>query len=331
MPLNPFQQAVSDLARSLGLRGQAEQQVYNTPQYQQLITQQLGNIPLPAGVDESMVVSRTPQMVEYRDAQGYVHRLERGLDARDQARFGQVTETSTNRPAILPLEATNPSAPSQQQQQTLTETLTNALNNPVALSQIDPAAQAQLQQIFQAQNALQEDAFNKAQGTSVAQLVGNGVGASSIAGQIMNQLLQGQSLARGQQQANQNQLQLGLQQFLTSQQGQNTQNLQQFIQNLLGLGTQRDIAGGQLGLQQQQLNNQNNQFYDQLFQQQLAQEEAQRQAERQALWNNIFKGIAAGTGVASGIASGGLNFGSLFGGAKSNGSIYGAGSQYPQN
>jgi hypothetical protein len=276
MALNPFQQAVSDLAKSLGLRGQAEQQVYQTPQYQELLLRQLGNIPLPAGVDESMVISRTPQAVEYRDAEGFVHRLERNLDARDRARFGQVTETSTNRPAILPLAAQNPNG----------------------VLQLDPATQAQLKQIFDAQNAIQEDQFQKAQGTNIAQLVGRGIGASSIAGQITNQLLQGQSLARGQQQALQNQAMIDLQKFL------------------LGLGTQRDIAGGQLTLQGQQLNQQNRQFYDQLFQQQLVLEEQQRQMERQAMWNNIFKGIATATGIASGL--GGLNFGSLFGGSKSS-------------
>jgi hypothetical protein len=318
MALNPFQQSVSDLARSLGLRGQAEQQVYQRPEFQQLITQQLGNIPLPAGIDESMVVSRTPQLVEYRDAEGFVHRLERNLDARDQAQFGKVSETSTNRPAILPLtQQNNPAVPTNEQQTNLTQTLTNSLANPVALSQLDPQAQAQLQQIFQAQNALQEDQFQKAQGSNIAQLVGSGLGASSIAGQQLNQLLQGQSLARGQQQANQNQTQLGVQQFLTGQQGQQNQNLQQFIQNLLGLGTQRDIASGQLGLQQQQLTSQNNLAYDQLFQQQLQIEEQQRQAERQAMWNNIFRGVAAGTGIASGLAGGG-GLGSLFGGGSPN-------------
>ncbi len=316
MALNPFQQAISDLARSLGLRGQAEQQVYQTPQFQELITRQFGNIPLPAGVDESMIVSRTPQAVEYRDADGYVHRLERNLDARSGS-LGRVEETSTNRPAILPLsQSNNPAVPSAQQQTNLTDRLNTVLGNPVALSQLDPTAQAQLQQIFQAQNALQEDAFQKAQGTSVAQLVGNGVGASSIAGTIMNELLKGQSLARGAQQANQNQTQLGLQQFLTTANQQNDQGLQQFIQNLLGLGTQRDIAGGQLNLQQKQLDSQNQQFYDTALQQKLQFEEQQRMAERQAMWNNIFKGVAAATGVAGGLAGGGGG-GSLFGGGGS--------------
>ena len=317
MALNPWQQAISNLARSLGLSGAAEQQVYQTPQFQELITKQFGNIALPAGIDESMVVSRTPTVVEYKDPQGFIHRLERDISG-ISPRLGEVKETSTNRPAVLPLDSTtNPAVPTNQAQQGLAQQLTNVLQNPVALSQLDPQAQAQLQQIFQAQNELQEAQFNRAQGTNVAQLVGSGLGASSIAGDVTNQLLQGQSLARGQQQANQNQTQLGLQQFLTSaQQGQNAQ-LQQFLEFLTGQGTQRDISGAQIGLQQQQLGQQNEQFYDQLQQQILQFQEQMRMQERQNMLNNIFRGIATGTGIASGLAGGG-GFSSLFGGGGSS-------------
>lgn len=343
MALNPFQQAVSDLARSMGLRGQAEQQVYSTPQYQDLIAQMLGNIPLPAGVQESQVISRSPTLVEYKDAQGFVHRLERGMDARDQARFGQVSETSTNRPAIIPAEQDtgalgqtlgqffglpvgpndNPNLNNNQAQNPLQQ-LSQALSNPVQLQGLDQNTLALLKTMADAENASNQQAFDRQRGTAVAQLVGRGVGASSIAGDIMNQLLQGQGLVNQQTQAGQAQRQLSLQQYLTGAQQNQNQNLQQFISTLLGLGTQRDISGDQLNIQQQQINNQNQQYYDQLFQQQLQIEEQQRQAERQAMWNNIFKGIAAGTGIASGL--GGLNLGSLFGGGGFN---YGAAGKPP--
>lgn len=320
MALNPFQQAISDLARSLGLRGQQEQQVYQTPQFQQLVTQMFGEIPLPAGVDESMVISRGPTGVEYKDPQGFVHRLERDLNG-VSPRLGEVKETSTNRPGVLPLDQSNtPGAPSQQTSQDLTAQLTNIFQTPLALSQLDPATQAMLKQTFDAQNAIQEDQFQKAQATSIAQLVGQGVGASSISGNILNQLLQGQSLARGQQQANQNQTQLGVQQFLT--QGQQTQNqsLQQFIEQLLGIGTQRDIASANVGVQQQQVGNQNDQYYRSLQEQMRQFDEQMRLQERQAMIGNIFRGVAAGTGLASGL--GGLDFGSLFGKV---GSLFGSG------
>lgn len=269
MALNPFQQAISNLAKSLGLRGQAEQQVYQRPEFQQLLIQQFGNIPLPAGIDESMVVSRTPQTVEYKDAQGYIHRLERDINGLSP-RLGQVQETSTNRPSVLPLGGgTNPDG---------------SPSGP-ALTQLDPKIQGMFQQIFEAQNALQEDAFQKAQGTSVAQLVGNGVGASSIAGTIMSELLKGQSLARGQQQGNQNQALIDIMKFLT------------------GVGTERDIAGANIDTQRTQIGNQNQQFYDNLQQQILQFQEQMRQAERQSLIDNIFKGVAVATGTAGGLSS----------------------------
>lgn len=273
MALNPFQRAIELLAQGMGLQGQAQQQVYQTPQFQDLINQFFGEIPLPAGVDPSMIVSKTPTSVEYRDAQGYIHRLERDING-VSPRLGQVQETSTNRPSVLPLGG-GPAG-----------------GGGPALAQLDPKTQGMLDQIFAAQNAIQEDAFQKAQGTSVAQLVGNGVGASSIAGQIMNQLLQGQSLARGNQQANQNQALIALMQFLT------------------GQGTERDIAGANIDTQRMQIGNQDDQFYRSLQEQIRQFDEQQRMQERQAMIGNIFKGIATATGVASGL--GGLNFGSLF-------------------
>lgn len=282
MALNPFQQAISDLARSLGLRGQAEQQVYQTPQFQQLITQMFGEIPLPAGVDPSQVISRSASGVEYKDAQGFVHRLERDLNG-VSPRLGEVQETSTNRPSVLPLGGVNPDG-----------------TPASALTQLDPTTQAMFKQIFDAQNALQEDAFQKAQGSNIAQLVGQGVGASSIAGSQLNQLLQGQSLARGQQQANQNQSLIALMQFLT------------------GQGTERDIAGANIDTQRSQVGNQNDQFYRSLQEQMRQFDEQMRLQERQAMIGNIFKGVAAATGLGSGL--GGLNFGSLFGGSKPNNS-----------
>lgn len=311
MALNPFQKAIEDLAKSMGLKGQAQQQVYNTPQYQDLLKSFFGDISLPTGVDESQVVSRTPQSVTYKDAQGYQHTLSRDISG-ISPKLGSVNETGTNRPAILPLgESPNTAAitPSTQTQTSLVNTLTKSLQNPATLQQLDPTTLAMLKQISDSENALQQDQFQKAQGTTVAQLVGQGVGSSSIAGQILNQLLQGQGLVQNQLSANQANRQLGVQQYLTGVQQTQNQSLQQYIENLLGQGTQRDISGAQIGLQQQQLSQQNQQFYDQLQQQVLQYQEQAREQQRQNLINNIFKGVAAAAGIATG-----LPLGSMFGG-----------------
>jgi len=286
------------------LKGSAQQQVYQTPQYQNLINTFFGNIPLPTGVDESQVISRDANAVTYRDAEGYQHTLSRDLSGISPT-LGQVKETGTNRPALLPLSQSSNAgaAPTQDVQQQLTNQLTQTFQNPVALQQLDPATQAALKQIQDAQNAQLQDQFNKAQGTSVAQLVGRGVGSSSIAGQIMNQLLQGQGLVQQQANSDAASRQLGVQQYLTGANQTQNQNLQQYLNSLLQIGTQRDISGAQLGLQQQQMSQQDQQFYAQLQQQILQFQEQQREAQRQNLLNNIFKGVAVATGTGAALGS----------------------------
>lgn len=101
MALNAYQQAVSNLAKSLGLKGAAESQVYQRPEYLALVKQFFGPIPLPAGVDPSQVISDNGAILEYKDAEGYIHRLERDLNG-TSSQLGQVKETTTNRPPILP-------------------------------------------------------------------------------------------------------------------------------------------------------------------------------------------------------------------------------------
>lgn len=306
MALNPFQQAISDLARSMGLKGQSEQQVYQTPQFQELITQFFGMIPLPAGITEDMIVNRTPTSVEYRDPQGYIHKLERDING-VSPRLGEVRETSTNRPSVLPLD-TVAGAPNAQQSQDLTNLLTQRLQQPADLPLFNQNTNQNYQGIIDAlatianaENMQQEDAFNRAQGTAVAQLVGGGVGASSIAGQIMNELLKGQGIVRAQTQANQAGRQLQAGQFLAGREDQNTANLISYLTNLLGVGTQRDIAGANVDTQRMQIGNQDEQFYRTLQEEIRRFDEQMRMQERQAMWNNIFKGVAAGTSIATGI------------------------------
>ena len=315
MALNPFQAEIEKLAKSMNLKGSAQQRVYNTPQFMDLVQRFYGNIPLPAGINESMVKSRSASGLEYTDPEGYVHQLVRNLNGVDP-RLGEVSEKSTNRPAVLPLGG---------QQQTQLNTLQNQLNqvftNPFQLANIDPQSMQALAAMAAAEDQALKEAFQRAQGTTVAQLVGQGVGSSSIAGDLMGKLLQDQGLVQSQTKANQASRELGVRQFLSQGQQQQNQNLQQFVSELLGLGTQRDIASGQLGVQREGMNLQNEQFFKQLQETIRQFDEQLRMQERQSFINNLFKGVAAGTGIATGI-------GGLFNSASGSGSAFGGNSLF---
>lgn len=295
MALNPFQSEVEKLAKSMNLKGSAQQSVYQTPQFMDLVQRFYGNIPLPAGINESMVTSRTPGSLEYKDPEGYFHQLMRNLNGVDP-RLGQVSESSTNRPAVLPFGGGQ-----QQQLNTLQNQLNQVFTNPFTLANLDPQTMQALAAMATAEDQALQQAFQRAQGTTVAQLVGQGVGTSSIAGDIMGKLLQDQGLVQSQSKANQANRELGVRQFLSQEQQQQNQNLQQFVSELLGLGTQRDIASGQLGVQREGQNLQNEQFYKQLQETIRQFDEQMRMQERQSFINNLFKGISAGAGIATGI------------------------------
>lgn len=311
MPLNPFQQKISDLARSLGLRGAAETNVYNTPQFQDLVNQHFGLIPLPAGITEDMVTSRSGSALSFTDPEGFIHNLVRNLNGVDP-RLGQVTEASTNRPAVLPTPA-----PQQNALNELLPQLVNLFKNPVGLQSLDPNTLALLDQMKQAEDQALQQQFDRELGTLVAQLTGQGVGSSSIASDFLSRAKQGQGLVRSQAQGQQAQRQLGVQQFLTGATQQQNQDLQSFLQDLIGQGTQRDISGAQIGVQREGINKQNEQFFAGLQEQIRQFNEQLRMQERQNLLNNIFKGVAVaaapftgGLSLFSGLGgSGGFNFG----------------------
>lgn len=122
MALNAFQQAVSNLAKSLGLKGAAEQQVYQRPEFIKLVEQLYGKIPLPPGIDPSMVTRNDGLVLEYKDAEGYVHTLQRDVNG-GSATLGQVQPENTNRPAIV-----TPPAQQAAERQLNTETLSNISN-----------------------------------------------------------------------------------------------------------------------------------------------------------------------------------------------------------
>lgn len=316
MALNPFQLEIEKLAKSMGLRGAQQQQVYNTPQFQDLVNRFYGAIPLPAGINESAVTSRSGSALSYTDPEGFIHQLVRNLSGTDP-RLGEVSEASTNRPAVLPSSKGEQSAIN-----TLLPQLVNLFKNPLALSQLDPQTMGLLAQMKAAEDQALQQQFDREIGTVIAQLTGQGIGSSSIAGDILGQAKQSQGLVKSQAQGQQAQRQLGVQQFLTQGQQTQDQGMQDFVLNLLGQGTQRDISGAQVGVQQQQVRNQAEQFFRTLEEQKRQFDEQQRAQERQQLFNNIMKGVATAGSLAAGIGTGG--FSSIFtgaGGARGSGSL----------
>lgn len=309
MALNPFQLEIEKLAKSMGLRGAAQQQVYGTPQYQDLVNRFYGAIPLPAGITESMVTSRNGSALSFTDPEGFIHNLTRNLSGTDP-RLGEVSESSTNRPAVLPSSKGEQSAIN-----TLLPDLVNLFKSPVGLSGLDPTTLDLLTQMKAAEDAALQQQFDREIGTIIAQLTGQGIGSSSIAGDILGQAKQGQGLVRSQAQGQQAQRQLGVQQFLTQGQQAQDQNMQAFVTELLSQALNRDVSGAQIGVQKEQVKNQNDQFFRTLQEQIRQFDEMKRAQERQNLFNNIFKGIAAGSSLASGLAGGG-GFSSLFSGGK---------------
>lgn len=309
MALNPFQLEIEKLAKSMGLKGAAQQGVYSTPQFQDLVNRFFGNIPLPAGVNESQVTARSGSGLSYTDPEGFVHQLVRNLSGTDP-RLGQVSESSTNRPAVLPSSKGEQSAIT-----TLLPDIVNLFKTPVGLSGLDPQTLELLSQMKAAEDAALQEQFDREIGTVIAQLTGQGIGSSSIAGDILSQAKKGQGIVKSQAQGQQANRQLGVQQFLTQgQQGQN-QDMQSFVLNLLNQALNRDVSGAQVGVQKEQVSNQNEQFFRTLQEQQRQFDEQQRAQERAALFNNIMKGITGATSLATGLATGG--FSSLFSGAGS--------------
>lgn len=335
MGLNPFQSEVEKLALSKGLRGSAQASIYQTPDFMNLVQRFFGAIPLPAGVTEQMVTQRTPGMLEYRDAEGYLTQLMRNLSGTDP-RLGEVSVGSTNRPSVLPIERSNPilgnilglgnqnqasgggdffglpttgvpagSVTGQPQRSgSLLQQLNNLFSSPFAMADIDPKTLELLSARSMAENKMLDESFQRAQGTSIAQLVGQGVGSSSIAADIMGKLLQDQGLVRSNTLANQADRELGVRSFVTQGQAGRDQSMQQFVTELLGQALNRDVSGAQIDTSRMSLNQQDEQFFRTLIEQMRQFDEQMRFQERQSLINNIFKGIAAGTGIATGFAGG---------------------------
>ena len=220
-----------------------------------------GPFPIPPG---SQIIFQGPDRAEWIDAEGYRHSATRSLDGRDP-NAGRVMD-QTDRPPILPAG---------QGQQNLLGQLTGAggiqsdieavrnlaarLQEPAVLATLDPATKASLDQITQNTLAQLTQQFQQDQARQLASLFGNRIQSSSIATNALGQLLQNQGMVTSQALAEGAGRELGARQFVTDTQRANLATALQgllggadlqsgLIQNLSGQQTQRDIAGGQLGL-----------------------------------------------------------------------------------
>src|SRR5262245_7288414 len=291
-------------------------------QFEQAALQFFGPIPIPPG---SQIISQSASGAEYIDAEGYRHSIRRSLDGRDP-NAGQVQD-NTNRPAILP-----PAAGQQQLQQGLTsgvgalsqQQLQNALSlargetpPAFALRELDPQTAAALEAISRAEQAQQQEQFQRDQGTLLANLFGNRIQQSNIATDAAGRLLENQGRLTLQQLANAAQRNLGVRQFITqnAQQGSQDQTnaLLSFLNSLTQQGTQRDIAGGQLGLGYNELAQRQQQANQQF---ELGQQQADIQlAQQRSALNKVLKATQIAANIAS-LAGGGISaYGALTGGS----------------
>lgn len=207
MALTPFQQAVSQLARSMGLRGEQEKLVYNTPEFQQIQrrffpSQDPATVPADQGAAEQALLVET------------LNRLRSQFD----------------RPApsldLTPF-------------QSAINSINTALTSPVALPTLQQSDLDNLAAMKTAQQAFARQSFERDQGKLLAGLFGQGVPTSTIATDAVGRMLQDQTLIGQQIESDFARQQLGLQQALAQlRQG----NLALAGQNAIGQGNMA-IAG----------------------------------------------------------------------------------------
>lgn len=331
MALNAFQREISKLAKSMGLKGDAERQVYNTPQYQQLIQSFYGDIPLPAGVNESQVISRNSSQVVYKDADGYTHRLDRNLEG-GSADLGRVSEGSTDRPAVLPaskdpnvsagmdaatksiLQLLGISPGEGQTPNTIPDTPGGGGGQGLGkLGNLSAADKALLDSITKADLDQVRQQFTKQGGSLVAQLYGRGLNTSTLANDAVSRLTQDQGLVESRVMADSAAREIQTREFLTQlATGASTD----IFKSIIGADTQAGVASGNIGLGEKQLGQQtitDARNYN------IEQQKIDLQKQAQSPWRSILSTVASlgaaaipGLGAVSGIL-GGLSGGGGFG------------------
>lgn len=236
MALTAFQREVQALARRLGLRGDAERQVYSRPEYNDLLQSFFGNVPLPPGVDPSMVTEQSAGILKYKDAEGYEHILRRNLDG-SSPDVGRVNQDETNRPSVLPVNKQSPETQQviNQAVQSIVRGLGGGTSNPDAttnqtffglpfvdesgksqgvnstqtvgsgssqppggrLNNLSPEDKALLDTITKADLSRIRELFTSQGGGLVAQLFGRGMQQSSLAGDAVAKLTREQGETEG--------------------------------------------------------------------------------------------------------------------------------------
>lgn len=211
MALTPFQQAVSNLARSMGMKGEGEKAVYSTPEYQRLYDQYN-----PKPIQMSSVNATSPMQLSAE--QDLTMQLIQAL----QNKFAQPNPTLDLSPFQGQLNDIN-----------------TRLMAPATLPTL---SQADLDN-FNARKAAavmaNEEAFQRDQGKLIASLYDRGVQQSTVGNQAASDLLQGQGLVRAQTESDFATQLTAIQQALAQlQQG----NLALAGQNTLGAGNMA-VAG----------------------------------------------------------------------------------------
>lgn len=317
MALNAFQREVQSLAKRLGLKGDREREVYNRPEYQQLLQNFFGNIQLPAGVSESQVISRDVGSLTYRDAEGFEHRLERNING-TSSDLGKVTEGSTNRPEVLPVTKQIPGTENaiQQalrvlsgvfgggQQQFVnpegngqffglpnpevsgSNATTQGFQGTGALGNLSPADKALLDQITKSTLEQLDQQFTRQGGDLVAQLYARGMNESTLANDAVTRLQQGQGLVRNQALSDASGRELGIRQFLTD---LSTKSALDLFNSIMGNETTRSVSSGQLGLGREELGQR---AIDSDRQFQIEQQKLELQRKAQSPWKSILSAVA---------------------------------------
>ena len=262
---------------------------FKSPEFARFLDTKYGDLRsmVPPGAS---IVSYTPFKLQYKDAEGYEHVLQRnGADATS----GQIAQQS-NRPPILP------NKPQEDTLQQLRAQVEQGFN-PLTLAQLDPETQAQLAAMSAAEDAQLQKQADDERGKLIAGLYGNRVNESSIANQAGANFAEALGRLQGDQRANQAGRLLQARQFLTSAGLQKYQGLSDLLANLSGQANQRDIAGAGLGFDQQQLDEQIRQFNKNYGLNQIGLQQQQQQIDAaNSPFNKFLKVLNAGSALAQG-------------------------------
>ncbi len=262
---------------------------FKSPEYARFLDTKYGDLTsqVPPG---SQIINSTPFKLEYKDAEGYTHTINRaGVEA-----IGGTISRQTDRPPILPQRG---------QQDFITQLQSRLQQNlgPLGLAELPPEALARLKAVSDAEQAHNQQTNEEQKGQLIAQLYGNRVNQSSIANQAAANFAQRYGLVQQQQQSDAANRELQLRQYLTSAGLQQNQDLGSLLANLSGQQNQRDIAGAGLGLDQQRQDELMRQFNKNFGLQQVGLElQKQQMDQANSPFNKFLKILSATSGLAQG-------------------------------